>query len=171
MVSFATADNVVGVMPLRAESFFANWAAEAGQVNPLIIKAAVIDHVEGFEVIRYDTKLPFPLDNRVFFSIKYVKELPDNEHMFLMSATGNEDFIAKHFSDPKDRKGLTIGTSFITCWWFKPLKDEPGKTIGSSITYIFSANPGGSIPKSMTESQGPKTAINALKGIIKHLSK
>ena len=171
MVSFATADNVVGVMPERAESFFANWAAEAGQVNPLIIKAAVIDHVEGFEVIRYDTKLPFPLDNRVFFSIKYVKEFPDNEHMFLMSATGNEDFIAKHFSDPKDRKGLTIGTSFITCWWFKPLKDESGKTIGSSITYIFSANPGGSIPKSMTESQGPKTAINALKGIIKHLSK
>ena len=116
MVSFATADNVVGVMPERAESFFANWAAEAGQVNPLIIKAAVIDHVEGFEVIRYDTKLPFPLDNRVFFSIKYVKELPDNEQIFIMSANGNEDFIDKHFSDPADTKGLTIGTSFITAW-------------------------------------------------------
>ena len=88
-----------------------------------------------------------------------------------MSANGNEDFIDKHFSDPADTKGLTIGTSFITAWQFKPLKDESGKTIGSSITYMFSANPGGNITKAMTESQGPKTAINAVKGIIKHLSK
>jgi hypothetical protein len=99
-----------------------------------------------------------------------VKEIePGAEYIFLMSATGNEEFIAKHFSDPKVRKGLTLGTVMLTCWWFKAIRDESGNITGSEITYIFSVNPGGSIPKSLTEGQGPKTALNALTGLIKYL--
>ena len=135
------------------------------------MKAAVIDQIEGFDVVRYDTKLPFPLDNRVFFCIKSVRTIEAGaEYMMLMTSNGNEQFIAKHFSNPKDRKGLTIGTVAIVCWLFKAVKDENGQITGSEITYAFSVNPGGSIPKSMTEGQGPKTAINALKGLVKHLS-
>ena len=47
MISIATAENVVGVMPEQAKSYFANWAAESSEVNPMITKAEVIDHVEG----------------------------------------------------------------------------------------------------------------------------
>ena len=57
----------------------------------MIIKAAVIDQVEGFDVVRYDTKLPFPLDNRVFFCIKSVRTIEAGaEYMLLMTSNGNE---------------------------------------------------------------------------------
>ena len=96
-----------------------------------------------------------------------MKELvPGEEYMMMMSGTGNEEFLEKHFSDPKLKKGLTLGTVMISCWWMKAIKDDSGAVIGSKITYIFSVNPGGSIPKSLTEGQGPSTALNALTGLI-----
>ena len=150
LISFATLE-AHGIVPEQAKAFFDNWANEIKSVNPLIIKAAVIDQAEGFDVVRYDAKMPFPLDNRVFFCVKSVRTIePGTEYMMLMTSTGNEPFIAKHFSDPKDRKGLTIGTVAIVCWRFSAIKDESGKVVGSEITYAFSVNPGGSIPKSMT---------------------
>ena len=65
---------------------------------------------------------------------------------------------------------MTIGTVTIVVWLVKAVRDANGQITGSEITYAFSVNPGGSIPKSMTEGQGPKTAIGALKGLIKHLT-
>ena len=141
-----------GVTPEAVKNYFDNWATEILQVNPIILKAAVLEKTEGFEIVRYDSKVPWPMDTRVFFCLRSVRTInPGSEYMMLMTSKGVEKFIQKYFSDPKETKGHVVGTVHIVCWLVKAVKNASGAVTGIDITYMFSVNPNGSIPKAMTE--------------------
>ena len=100
-------------------------------------------------------------------SLRVIKE--GEEIMFLMTAKGCQSFIDKYVTE-QDRKNFTLGTVHIVCWLIKAIKDAAGNIIGSEWTYIFNINPEGNIPTMMVNSKGPSTAIEAIKGLTKHLS-
>ena len=48
----------------------------------------------------------------------------------------------------------------------KPAKNEAGEVIGTHMLYFSAIDAGGSIPTFVQNSQGPKTALNSIKGAV-----
>ena len=167
MMAFGEQKVVQGLMPDDFLRFFETWETVGAEANSSIDSIEKVGTDEGVDTMKVIANAPWPLSNRVMFSTRYLELNQDGGHMALFAAAGNERYI----NDPaifteKERKDLVLAVAHLTGWWVKPVKDESGTVTGSHMLYFSQVDAGGNIPTFVQNSQGPKTALNSIKGAV-----
>jgi len=167
MITVAQAKLIENMEPSEFKPFFENFAEAFPKVNPMCrdIQYLESDTEQDREGIKSILKFPFPLDNRIMVHWKYlIMDRNPDEHMLILSEEGNKDILSKHFTD-EEKKKYVLARTFLCAYLVKPFIVD-GKTIGSSIQYVFSGDVGGSLPQWIQNAVGPQTAFDSVKGLI-----
>ena len=88
--------------------------------------------------------------------------------MIVLSEDGNNKLL-EDFHSLEEKTKYVLGRTHLYVYWIKPVcsDDEERNVVGSNIRYAFSGDIGGSIPKYLQNSLGPKTAFDSVQGMIK----
>ena len=91
---------------------------------------------------------------------------PD-EHLLMISEQGNDELL-EQFHSSHEKKHYVLGRTFLCAYWIKPVY-EGANVVGANIRYAFSGDTGGIIPKFIQDMVGPKTALDSVEGLIRHV--
>jgi len=165
-ISMAEAKIVTNRRPEEYLGFLENFNDAFAQVDPMVKGVHQLEKGNHREGIKAFLKFPFPVADRVMLHYKYLKlNRNKDEHMMILSEKDNENLLEKYFTS-EEKKKYVLGKIFICAYWVRPVTDEKNKTVGSNLRYIFSGDVGGSMPKWVQSSVGPKNALDSLKGFI-----
>lgn len=154
--------------PDEFKTFFLNvWEQVILDINPLLYEATLVEE----QIIKTKAKAPWPISDRGMIVAKYLDYIVEpGVDQFYMSSLGVEDgMIQKHFTQASDCQKMVLATLFVSAWRLTPVNDEEGATIGTKAMYLYHAAANGSIPTWLQNLQGPKTAIDALRGAVNYL--
>ena len=167
MQAFGECKNCVGLVPDDFKGFFENWDTVGASANATIESITKVGTDSGVDTLKIVAKAPWPLSNRIMFSTRYMELDLDGGHMMLFCSDTNERYMNDEaIFSAKEKKKLVVATVFCSGWWVKPVKDESGAVVGTHILYYSAIEAGGNIPTFVQNTQGPKTAMNSLKGSI-----
>ena len=166
MVNFAEQKVIDGIVPDDFKPFFDNWDTLGAGANDTIESLSKVGSDDGVDTMKVVAKAPWPISNRIMFSTRYL-ESEDGGHMMLFCSAGNERYAADEaIFTAKEKKKLVVATVFCSGWWVKPVKNAEGAVTGTNMLYYSCIEAGGNIPTFVQNSQGPKTALNSIKGAV-----
>ena len=142
---------------------FIDWSpgtANDGNLNCNVLEAAVVGKLGAAPVIRWVTKTPFPLSNRVAFAAVY-PELDDAADLrFYMSSDGTEAIAKAQFYDVGEDATFALVNIKMSGWSVKPLDGG-----GCRVRYAYSADLGGNVPRFVANKKAPGIVDAALPGV------
>ena len=157
------ASGEVAKMDVKPEEFlpyFADWAGNVCEVNCNVLEAAVVGKLGAAPVIRWVTKTPFPLSNRVAFAAVY-PELDDAADLrFYMSSDGTEAIAKAQFYDVGEDATFALVNIKMSGWSVKPLDGGSCR-----VRYAYSADLGGNVPRFVANKKAPGIVDAALPGV------
>jgi len=157
--------------PSEVRSFLENFSESFPRVNPMC--ESVVHLKQQGEIrtgVKSRLKFPFPLSDRLMIHWQYnLFDKDQDEHMIVFSEEGN-DALVKEFHTQEEKEKLVLGRTFLSAFWVRPVYEgNKDNVVGSCIRYIFSGDTGGSIPKKIQNTLGPRTAFDSIRGLIDYL--
>ena len=167
MLNFGVHKRIEGLVPDDFRPFFERWCDGVGcESNDTLGSVDIVGNDEGVDTVKAVAKAPWPISDRIMFSTRYIEFDVDGGHMMLFSGDGNQRYI----NDPekyteREKKKLVLAHCFLSGWWVKPVVED-GNVVATEMLYYSAIEAGGNIPTFVQNSQGPKTALNSVKGAI-----
>ena len=167
MMAFGEHKLIPDLVPDDFRFFFEHYDTVGAEANATLESVEKVGSDNGVDTIKAVARAPWPIYYRIMFSTRYLELDLDGGHMILFSGAGNDQYL----NDPacytaKEKADYVLATLHLTGWWAKPVKNEAGSVIGTHLLYFSQVDAGGSIPTFVQNSQGPKTALNSLKGCV-----
>mmetsp|Transcript_19155 Transcript_19155/g.24649 ORF Transcript_19155/g.24649 Transcript_19155/m.24649 type:complete len:253 (+) Transcript_19155:116-874(+) len=175
-ISVCQVQKVDNITPDDYFLFFDNFSEEFANVNPMVEECTILepassDDKEQREGVKVCYDLPFPWQNRVAFHYKYLlKNRIPNEHILILSNVDNQKLLEDHVTEA-DLEDYVLAHIFLEVYWVKPIKDDEGEIVGSSVNYAFSGDMAGSVPQWIQNSVAPKNAIGAVQNLLEFIQK
>ena len=167
MLNFGEQKLIPGLVPDDFRVFFERWCEVGASANDSLESITLCGSDEGVDTLKVIALAPWPLSNRVMFSTRYLELDVDGGHMMLFCSDGNERYMNDEaIFSAKERKKLVVAYGHLSGWWVKPIKNERDEIIGTHMLYYSAFDAGGNIPTFVQNSQGPKTALNSIKGTV-----
>ena len=167
MMAFGEQKVIEGFTPDDFRPFFENWDTLGCDANATLESVTKVGSDNGVDTMKVVASCPWPLSNRVMFSTRYLELDQDGGHMMLFCTDGNQQYMEdENIFTAKEKKNLVVATVHCSGWWVKPAKNDAGETIGTHMLYFSQIDAGGNIPTFVQNSQGPKTALNSIKGTV-----
>lgn len=155
--------------PDSFRGFLEDFAKAFPQTNPMVRTVVSLEQSKDREALKSILKFPFPLSDRIMVHWKYLKlNRSPNEHMLIISERENEGILERHLTQ-EEKKNFVLARTFLCVYWIKPIHDENGKVVGSTVKYAFSGDTGGAIPALIQKAVGPKTALDSVRGLLKYV--
>jgi hypothetical protein len=162
----------IDLLPERFRRFLTEFTEHFPKVNPMSKSILHLTNQDE-DPNRLGTKsvlnFPFPLMDRLLIDWRYLKlDRAPNEHLLIISAAGTEQLLEQHWTS-QEKKEFVLARTFLCAYWIKPVYDEKNQNvIGSKIKYVYNGDAGGSVPKWIQNTVGPRTAYDSVNGLIKY---
>ena len=167
MLNFGEQKLISGLVPDDFRTFFERWGEVGASANDTVESITHCGSDEGVDIFKVVAIAPWPISNRVMFSTRYLELDVDGGHIMLFCSDGNERYMNDEAIFPaKEKKKLVVAAVHLSGWWVKPVKNDQNEIIGTHMLYYSAIDAGGNIPTFVQNSQGPKTALNSIKGAV-----
>ena len=82
----------------------------------------------------------------------------------------NNQQLVQNYQTPKEKKTL-VEVKALIAYWVRPVHNDKQEIVGSHLHYLFQGDIGGTIPKWIKATVGPRGAYDTVHGLLKHLHK